>query len=137
MRFLFFGLLFLSIAIRKYSQCLNSLMNNNFSLKFLVSESLGIDKLNTRDDWMEKTENLRILVKRKIEEFKSDGKHLLVGGLEKLEKEIFNIEIRIKNANLDGEFGKIIRDSLVESFNNAENDFDTEVKILTSSSVKT
>ncbi len=137
MRFLFFGLLFLSIAIRKYSQCLNSLMNNNFSLKFLVSESLGIDKLNTRDDLMEKTENLRILVKRKIEEFKSDGKHLLVGGLEKLEKEIFNIEIRIKNANLDGEFGKIIRDSLVESFNNAENDFDTEVKILTSSSVKT
>jgi hypothetical protein len=112
-------------------------MNNNFSLKFLVSESLGIDKLNTRDDLMEKTENLRILVKRKIEEFKSDGKHLLVGGLEKLEKEIFNIEIRIKNANLDGEFGKIIRDSLVESFNNAENDFDTEVKILTSSSVKT
>ncbi len=136
MRFLFFGLLFLSIAIRKYSQCLNSLMNNNFSLKFLVSESLGIDKLNTRDDLMEKTENLRILVKRKIEEFKSDGKHLLVGGLEKLEKEIFNIEIRIKNANLDGEFGKIIRDSLAESFNNAENDFDTEVKILTSSSVK-
>ncbi len=136
MRFLFFGLLFLSIAIRKYSQCLNSLMNNNFSLKFLVSESLGIDKLKTKDDLMEKTENLRILVKRKIEEFKSDGKHLLVGGLEKLEKEIFNIEIRLKNAYLDSEVGKIIWDSLVQSLKNAENDFDTEVEILTSSSVK-
>jgi hypothetical protein len=111
-------------------------MNNNFSLKFLVSESLGIDKLKTKDDLMEKTENLRILVKRKIEEFKSDGKHLLVGGLEKLEKEIFNIEIRLKNAYLDSEVGKIIWDSLVQSLKNAENDFDTEVEILTSSSVK-
>jgi hypothetical protein len=111
-------------------------LKKSFFSKILVSESLSIVKLNNKDDLMEKVDNLRTLVKRNIEKFESEGKQLLVGGLVKLDKEIFDIKVRLINCNLESDVGQIIVDNLVESLKNAETGLEAEVKILTASSVK-
>jgi len=108
MRFLIFGLLFLSAVY--------------------FSESYSIAKRDTKDDLLKNAETLKELVKSELDKLKAEGKVLLGTGLQEAEKVVLDLENQLKNLNPTTDLGKIALAGVETVLKDLETKVEAEVK---------